>query len=113
MGSSSLTTNLVGRSSELVRCPLKSREHQRLAAQWSVHDSKEKVRVTVLMTKVADVRETALKRGPGHEPREHNSDEAISTASVLSSPKSDITATQLKRFAPVNPKAGETLTVPH
>ena len=37
----------------------------------------------VLMTKVADVRETALQRGPGHEPREHNSDAMISTGRVL------------------------------
>lgn len=58
-------------------------------------------------------RDSVEERGPGHEPREHNSDEVISTGSVLSSPKSDIKATQLKRFAPVNPKAGETLTVPH
>lgn len=62
----------------------------------------------VLMTKVAEVRETALQRGPGHEPSEHNSDAVISTGS----PKRDNKTTQLKRFSPVNPKAGGTLTVP-
>ena len=72
-----------------------------------------KVWMPVLMTKMADVIERTLKRGPGHEPREHDSDEVISTGRVLSSPKRDGKPTPQKRFLPVYPKAGGILTVPH